>query len=67
MQHHLSLDSEGAIEDVRRSSCLLVWLLSTNIDLIFSGGDVPLGIIKHHLFCCHNKGHLSVIQSYACM
>ena len=60
----LSLDSEGAIKDIRRSICLLVWLLSSNKDLVFSGGDVPLGIIEHHLFCCHSKGHLRAVRKY---
>ena len=51
----LSLDSEGTIKDIRQSSCLLVWLLSSNKDLVFSGGDVPFGIIEHHILCCHDK------------
>ena len=33
----------------------MVWLLSSNKDLILmiSGGDVPLGIIEHHLVYIH--------------
>lgn len=54
----LSLDSEGAIKNIRRSTCLLVWLLSPNKDLVFSGGYVPFCIIEHHLFFSHNEGHL---------
>ena len=54
----LSLDSNRTIKDIKRSSCLLVWLLSSNKDLVFSGGDVPLGIIEHHFQFCHDKGHL---------
>ena len=56
--NRLSLDSEGAIQDIRRSTCLLVWLLSSNKDLVFSRRDEPLGVIEHHLLSCHNKRHL---------
>ena len=63
LSYCLFLNCKRAIENIRWSTCLLVWLLSSNKDLVFSGGDVPLGIVEHHLFCCHNEGHLSVMQS----
>jgi hypothetical protein len=54
----LSLDSEGAIQDIRWSTSLLVWLLSSNKDLVFSGRDVPLGIVEHHLLCRDSEDNL---------
>ena len=64
--NRLSLNSEGAIQDIRRSTCLLVWLLSSDKDLVFSGWNEPLGVIEHHLLSCHNIRHLCMrtIKSY---
>ena len=43
-----SVNNERSIKNIRRSSCLLVWLLPSNIHLVFSAEDIPLGIIQHH-------------------